>query len=57
MTADANDVLAADCEQVGLPSTAPAVVTGGTTVASDLKTATLTGTVNPNGLATTYHFQ
>lgn len=55
MTADTNDVLAADCEQVGLP--APIVVTGPATVSHDLKSATLTGTINPNGAATKYRFQ
>jgi Ca2+-binding RTX toxin-like protein len=57
VTADFNDVVNADCEQVGLPASAPVATTGPATANADRKSATLTGTVNPDGAVTTYHFQ
>jgi hypothetical protein len=54
VSADIVDTVAADCETVTLPP--PAVITG---AATDVKKdkATLNGSINPNGNATTYHFE
>src|SRR5262249_13370116 len=54
VTADVFDSIAGDCESVAYP--APTVTTTAATAVTK-QSATLHGSVNPNGLATTYHFE
>jgi Ca2+-binding RTX toxin-like protein len=54
VTADAFDNVAGDCESIAYP--APVVTTNAATGMTK-QSATMQGSVNPKGLATTYHFE